>query len=81
VSVNNEFVVSVPIEVAYEAMVDLERITVAAQGRDQLYVVLAIAQRFTYKFGDCESGRCWDRTSDLRGVKAVKRFLLMLTSG
>jgi hypothetical protein len=49
VNVNNEFVVSVPIEEAWKAMLDLERITVAAQGRDQFYVVLAIAQRFTCK--------------------------------
>jgi hypothetical protein len=49
VNVNNEFVVSVPIEEACEAMLDLERITVAAQGRDQLYVVLALAPRFTCK--------------------------------
>ncbi len=46
---NNKFVVSVPIEEDCQAMLDLERITVAAQGRDQLYVVLAFAQRFTCK--------------------------------
>jgi hypothetical protein len=49
VNVNNEFVVSVPIEEAWKAVLHLERITVAAQGRDQFYVVLAIAQRFTCK--------------------------------
>jgi hypothetical protein len=49
VNVNNEYVVSVPIEEAWKAMFDLERITAAAQGRDQLYVVLALAQRFTCK--------------------------------
>jgi hypothetical protein len=70
VNVNNEFVVSVPIEEAWKAMLDLERITVAAQGRDQFYVVLAITQRFTCKIGDFQSGRCWDRTSDLCRVKA-----------
>ena len=48
-NVNNEFVVSVPIEEAWKAMLDLERITVAAQRRDQLYVVLALARRFTCK--------------------------------
>ncbi len=48
-SVNNEFVVSVPIEEARDTMLDLERITVAAEVRDQLYVVLALAQRFTCK--------------------------------
>ena len=42
-NVNNEFVVSVLIEEACEAMLDLERISVAAPGRDHLYVVLAIA--------------------------------------
>ncbi len=36
VNVNNEFVVSVPIEEAWMGMLDLERITIAAQGRDQL---------------------------------------------
>jgi hypothetical protein len=49
VSVNNEIVVSVPIEEACDTMLDLERITVAAEVRDQLYVVLALAQRFTCK--------------------------------
>ena len=46
-NVNNAFMVSVPIEETWKAMLDLERITVAAQGRDQFYVALAIAQRFT----------------------------------
>ena len=46
-NVNNEFVIGAPIEEAWKAVLDLERITVAAQGRDQFYVVLAIAQRFT----------------------------------
>jgi hypothetical protein len=49
VNVNNEYVVSVPIEEAWKAMLDLERITAAAQERDQFYVVLAIPQRFTCK--------------------------------
>ena len=55
-NVNNEFVVSVPIEEACKAMLDLERITVAAQDRDQSYVVLALAQRFTWKTPLFEKG-------------------------
>jgi hypothetical protein len=47
--VNNEIVVSVSIEEARDTMLDLERITVVAEVRDQLYVVLALAQRFTCK--------------------------------
>jgi hypothetical protein len=71
VNVNNEFVVSVPTEEAWQGMLDLERITVAAQGRDQLCGVLALAQRFTCKTPLFMSGRCWDRTSDLCRVKAA----------
>jgi hypothetical protein len=39
VNVNNEFIVSVPIEEACEAVLGLEMIPVAAQGRDHIYVV------------------------------------------
>ncbi len=51
--------VRVPIEEAWKAMFDPERITAAAQGCDQLYVVLALARRFTYKtalFGVGDAG-------------------------
>jgi hypothetical protein len=59
---------------AWKAMLALKWMTVAARGLDQLYVVLAFAQRFTCKTALFESGRCWDRTSDLCRVKAVRLF-------
>ena len=70
VNVNNEFVVGILIEETWKAMLDLRWITVAVQGRDQFYVVLTLAQRFTCKTLLFESGRCWDRTSGLCRVKA-----------
>jgi hypothetical protein len=36
-------------EAAWKAMLILEWMTIAARGRDQLYVVLTLAQRFTCK--------------------------------
>jgi hypothetical protein len=57
-------------EEAWKAMLALKWMTVAARGRDQLYVVLALAQRFTCKPPLFVSGRCWDRTSDLCRVNA-----------
>ena len=77
---NNEFVVGILIEETWKAMLDLRWITVAAQGRDQFYVVLTLAQRFTCKTLLFESGRCWDRTSDLCCVQALKRVLACPTA-
>ncbi len=48
-NVNNEFVLSAPMEESWKAMLALKSMTVAARGRYQLYVVLALAKRFTRK--------------------------------
>jgi hypothetical protein len=43
VNVNNEFVLSAPMEESWKAMLALKGMTVAARERYQLYVVLALA--------------------------------------